>query len=324
METVMNSQSWLLLINSVTGEAGSLRVRLWRQLKGMGAAALRDGAYLLPAQPELMPGFEALRDELRAAGGTAYVVQVPPQATSLQAEWRALFDRSEQYREWADALGELLDSLPTTNESDARRVLRQRHKDLDSIAAIDFFASDALEQARHQYDDAERRLTRYYSPDEPLSTAGDIQRLQRADYQGRQWATRARPWVDRIASAWLIQRFIDKDARFLWLAKIADCPATALGFDFDGATFTHIGERVTFEVLVESFGLSDDIGLMRLGNLVHALDIDGEATPEGAGFEAILAGARTRLADDDALLAEVSNTLDSLYTFFKSDTTKNN
>jgi hypothetical protein len=318
----MNTQSWLLMINSVTGEAGSLRVRLWRQLKSMGAAALRDGAYLLPAQADLISGFEALRDELRAAGGTAYVVQVPTQQPALQTEWQALFDRREQYLEWSNTLSELIDSLPATSESDARRTLRQRRKDLDTIAAIDFFAGDALEQARHQYDDTERRLTRYYSPDEPVSTAGAIQRLQRADYQGRQWATRARPWVDRIASAWLIQRFIDADATFLWLSKITDCPATALGFDFDGATFTHIGERVTFEVLVERFGLSGDIGLMRLGALVHALDIDGEATLEGAGFEAILAGARTRLTDDDALFAEVSTTLDSLYAFFKSDLKK--
>ncbi|MDB6061354.1 MAG: chrB [Verrucomicrobiaceae bacterium] len=318
----MDIQSWLLLINSVTGDAGSLRVRLWRQLKGMGAAALRDGAYLLPARSELIPGFDALRDELRAAGGTAYVVQVPPQEASLQTEWQVLFERSEQYQEWVSTLAELLGSLSTITESEARRALRQRRKDLDGIAAIDFFAGEALEQARHQYDEAERRLTRYYSPDEPLPATGDIQLLQRGDYQGRQWATRARPWVDRIASAWLIQRFIDQDARFMWLAKIADCPPTALGFDFDGATFTHIGERVTFEVLVASFGLSDDAGLLRLGALVHALDVDGEATPEGAGFEAILAGARTRLNDDDALLTEVSGTLDSLYAFFKSDTTK--
>lgn len=318
----MNIQSWLLLINSVTGDAGSLRVRLWRQLKGMGAAALRDGAYLLPARPELAPGFKALRDELLAAGGTAYVVEVPPQEPSLQNEWRELFDRRDQYQEWASTLGELLDGLPAITESDARRSLRQRRKDLDGIAATDFFASEPLEQARHQYDEAERRLTRHYSPDEPLPAKGDIQLLQRVDYQGRQWATRARPWVDRIASAWLIQRFIDRDARFIWLAKIADCPAAALGFDFDGATFTHVGECVTFEVLVASFGLSNDIGLTRLGALVHALDVDGETTPEGAGFAAILAGARTRLTDDDALLAEVSTTLDSLHTFFTSDDKK--
>jgi hypothetical protein len=320
--SVLNTQSWRLLISSVAGDAGSLRVRLWRQLKGMGAAALRDGAYLVPASPGFVPSFEALRDEIQAAGGTAYVLEVPPQNSALHAEWKTLFDRGEHYEEWAKALADLLDSLPTTTETDARRGLRQRRKDLDSITTIDFFSGDALERAREQYRDAERRLTRFYSPDEPLPAPGNIHSLRRADYQGRQWATRARPWVDRVASAWLIQRFIDQDANFIWLTHIADCPPTALGFDFDGATFTHIGGYVTFEVLVASFGLSDDPGLIRLGALVHALDVDGEPTPEGAGFEAILAGARSRLTDDDALLAEVGSALDSLYAYFKPDTKK--
>jgi hypothetical protein len=317
----MPSTSWLLLINTLTGESSSFRVRLWRQLKALGATALRDGAYLLPARPELDTALNNLRDELLAAGGTAYVVQVTAQEGALQHEWQGLFDRAEDYRQWTTALNEFVDGLPE-RESDARRTLRQRRKDLDAIAAVDFFAGELLEQAQRQYHDAERRLTRHYSPDEPLATAGDIPHRRRADYQGRTWATRARPWVDRIASAWLIQRFIDADARFLWLTNIAACPADVLGFDFDGATFTHVGERVSFEVLMASFDLNNDPALARLAALVHALDVDGEATAEGAGFEAILAGARARLTSDDALLTEVSATLDSLYTYFKSDKTK--
>jgi hypothetical protein len=317
----MNSTSWLLLINSLTGEAGSLRVRLWRQLKALGAVALRDGAYLLPGRPELIAALNNLRAELQAAGGTAYVAQMAAQEPTLQSEWQGLFDRTEDYRQWAATLNEWVEGLPE-RESDARRTLRQRRKDLDAIAAIDFFAGEMLEQARRQYHDAERRLTRYYSPDEPLAMVGEIPRRRRADYQGRTWATRARPWVDRIASAWLIRRFIDPDARFLWLKNIAACPADALGFDFDGAAFTHVGERVSFEVLLASFDLSDDPGLNRLAAMVHALDVDGESTPEGAGFEAILAGARARLTDDDALLVEVSAALDSLYAYFRSDKNK--
>lgn len=308
---------WQLLIVSVTGENGALRVRLWRQLKAAGAAALRDGVYLLPKRGELVAVFESWREEILAAGGAGYSIDVPAQEPSTQSEWQRLFDRSDDYRQWSESLLVFISALPSA-EAEARRTLRQRRKELDLIIAIDFFDGEAREQAQREYVAAEQCITGHYSPDEPLPTHRDIQRLQRGDYQGRQWATRARPWVDRIASAWLIQRFIDQDAHFIWLAKIADCPPSALGFDFDGATFTHIGERVTFEVLVASFGLSNDVGLMRLGALVHALDIGGEATAEGAGFEAILAGARTRLSDDDALLAEVSTTLDSLYTFFQS------
>ena len=128
-------------------------------------------------------------------------------------------------------------------------------------------------------------------------------------YQGRLWATRRHLWVDRVASAWLIQRFIDPSARFVWLQSPSDCPAEALGFDFDGATFSHVGDRVTFEVLLASFGLDGDRGLLRLAAMVHALDVGGAATPEAGGFEAVLAGARKRWPDDDALLADVGGVL---------------
>jgi hypothetical protein len=120
-----------------------------------------------------------------------------------------------------------------------------------------------------------------------------------------------------VASAWLIRRFIDPAARFKWLAKPSDCPKSALGFDFDGAAFTHVGDRVTFETLMASFGLEDDAALARLAALVHQLDVGGEPVPEAVGFEAVLAGARERLDDDDALLAEISTVLDSLYAHFE-------
>ena len=136
---------------------------------------------------------------------------------------------------------------------------------------------------------------------------------------GRTWATRRRLWVDRVASAWLIRRFIDRDARFQWLAKPSDCPKRALGFDFDGATFTHVGDRVTFETLMASFGLEDDAALARLAAMVHLLDVGGEPVPEAKGFEAVMAGARERLPDDDALLAEISGVLDSLYLHFERE-----
>jgi hypothetical protein len=149
-----------------------------------------------------------------------------------------------------------------------------------------------------------------------------VPRLDAADYQGRLWATRKCLWVDRVASAWLIRRFIDPKARFQWLAKPADCPKKALGFDFDGAAFTHVGDRVTFETLLASFGLEEDAALMRLGAMVHSLDVGGEPVAEAKGFEAMLAGARERLTDDDALLAEISSVLDSFYAHFEREASR--
>jgi hypothetical protein len=116
-----------------------------------------------------------------------------------------------------------------------------------------------------------------------------------------------------VASAWLIKRFVDPDAKFVWLAKPADCPADAHGFDFDGATFTHANDLVTFEVLLAAFDLNDEPGLDGLARLVHYLDVGGdEPVPEAAGFEAVLAGLRDSHATDDALLAAVTPVLDAL------------
>jgi hypothetical protein len=120
-------------------------------------------------------------------------------------------------------------------------------------------------------------------------------------------------WIDRVASAWLIRRFIDPKAKFLWLKRVKDCPKRALGFDFDGAEFTHVDSKVTFEVLVCSFGLEEDAGLIRLGALVHHLDVGGIPIAEGPGFATIMAGARKLRSDDDSLLKAMTPVLDSLY-----------
>jgi hypothetical protein len=139
---------------------------------------------------------------------------------------------------------------------------------------------------------------------------------ERSQYRGRTWATRERLWVDRVASAWLIRRFIDSEARFVWPRRLAECPSTAVRFDFDGAEFTHVDERVTYEVLVESFALSNDPALMRIGAIVRALDLGGDCVAESAGFEAVLTGARERVSHDDELLEHVSVLLDDLYVAF--------
>ncbi len=131
--------------------------------------------------------------------------------------------------------------------------------------------------------------------------------------------TRRSLWVDRIASAWLIRRFIDPEARFLWLETPLDCPPDALGFDFERVAFNHIGKRVTFEVLLASFGLEQNRGLARLGAMVHALDVGGAFVAEAAGFEAVLAGVRQHASSNDQLLFEMSAVLDALNTHFASE-----
>jgi hypothetical protein len=195
--------------------------------------------------------------------------------------------------------------------------LKRLRKELEAIQRTDFFPGDAAIAAQSAWADFEDAANAILSPDEPHAEARPIPRLAPAEYQGRTWATRRHLWVDRIASAWLIQRFIDPNAHFLWLDSPDQCPKDALGFDFDHASFTHVGNKVTFEVLLASFGLEAAPGMAGLAALAHALDVGGETNPDAAGFEAILSGARSRLPDDDALLRDIGAILDSLHIHYK-------
>jgi len=151
----------------------------------------------------------------------------------------------------------------------------------------------------------------------------ELARLDRHQYHRRVWATRKAPWVDRLASAWLIKRHIDPAASFMWLESPADLPPEAVGFDFDGAPFTHVDSRVTFEVLLKSFDLEGDAALRRLGDLVHYLDVGGIPVADAAGVATILTGAKQQSRDDDQLLRHALALFDWLhaaYTDAESDT----
>jgi len=201
------------------------------------------------------------------------------------------------------------------------RKLQPLVRRFEQVNRIDFFPGEAQRQTLSLLDDLRDAITRRMSPDEPTARQTDIPRLNRADYQGRTWATRARPWVDRLASAWLIRRFIDPSARIVWLASPSDCRNGWLGFDFDGAAFSHVGTKVTFETLLASFGLDSAPALVRLGKLVHCLDLGGLPVAEALGIESLLAGLRASEPDDDALLARACEIFDWLLKSYEDKTT---
>jgi hypothetical protein len=311
--------SWLLFIMSQPGKSTTPRIRLWRLLKSLGAAVLRDGAYLLPHRDTLRQALEEQVQGVQSTGGAAYLLAVTP-ITETKAHFRALFDRSEDYARLLAALAHCRASVAQATEAQARRQLQQLRREYAAIEAIDYFPGPAQAQTIQALAEAEAAITRQFSPDEPQPLHTGIRRLERAAYRGKRWATRQRLWVDRVASAWLIRHFIDPEARFLWLKTPQECPADTLGFDFDGAMFSHTARQVTFEVLLASFDLATDAALARLGVLVHALDMGGVPVPEAAGFEAILTGARASCADDDQLLTQMTPVLNALYTAFQQET----
>lgn len=313
------STSWLLLIVTLPTQAATVRMRVWRALKASGCAALRDGAYLLPDGPDREALLRALGGECEREGGSSWLMRVTPASDDEALACLQLFDRREEYAEQRRAWKEAAKDLRRREPQELARMQRRLRREFEALKAVDFYPSDTRAEAESAWADFSKRIEAVLSPDEPHEAKGRIARLDIEKYQGRIWATRRGLWVDRVASAWLIRRFIDRQARFEWLAKVSDCPRKALGFDFDGATFTHAGERVTFQTLLANFGLEGDAALLRLGAMVHALDIGGEAGPEACGFEAVLAGARERLPDDDALLAEMSAVLDSLYVHFSRE-----
>ncbi len=310
---------WLLLVISLPSGSATPRMRVWRALKALGTAVLRDGVYLLPDSESTRHALEAQAREVIGAGGTAQVLRVDGMDPEQARQFRALFDRDSEYSNVTEAARRLRSVRDKRKLSASVRAMKRLRREYQAIRATDYFAGSAADQAEQMLTDAEASLNAQLFPDEPRMQTGRIGRLAIKDYRHRTWATRARPWIDRLASAWLIKRFIDPRAKILWLKDIKRCPGSALGFDFDGATFSHVGARVTFETLLASFGLEDDPALQRLGRLVHCLDVGGAPVPEAQGLAAILAGARTRLSSDNRLLAEASRLFDHLYRSYQEE-----
>lgn len=309
--------NWLLLIVTLPTDAAALRMRLWRGLKSLGAAVLRDGVYALPCEQRCRDAFLALQSEVNAAPyGSAFLVDGQASEPDLIIH---LFDRTSQYQELLDAITQTTSTLTALSLPDADKQIRKLRKTLHALQRIDYFPQPSIPQ---QVDAAlqalEQTLQQLQSPDEPRPLTGSLEPLSTTDFQARRWATRKRPWVDRLASAWLIRRFIDPGATFIWLSSPEACPADAIGFDFDGATFSHVGPRVTFETLMTRFQLEHN-ALPRMASLVHFLDVGGLEPAEAEGVRQILAGLRETLLDDDQLLSAAIAIFDSLLSTYQKE-----
>ncbi len=216
-----------ILIVTLPTQPSAVRLRIWRALKALGCAALRDGAYVLPLEHACE--LEALAAQVQEHGGTASVLQLSPRDATQQAQLLAQFDRADAYQDWHASARQALEQMADLTETEARRKLRSLADALHALQRIDYYPGPAAQQAQDGLAQLRQTLEQRFSRGEPQAVAGAIERLDRAQFRRKRWVTRERPWVDRLASAWLIRRFIDPQAGLLWLPDPARAPRGAVG-----------------------------------------------------------------------------------------------
>ncbi|MGF2878624.1 chromate resistance protein ChrB domain-containing protein [Acinetobacter johnsonii] len=300
-----------LLVSSLPSQSTAARMRIWRSLKSNGAATLRDGVYLLPAiQSEK---FDTVIDDHFNENGHAYIFHTEAPAHLDLAQ---LFDRTGEYEELRTEISQIQSTLEESKKKEYLKQIRKLRKSVNSLVEIDFFPNIQQSKTLNELTRLEHAIARLGEDDEPNNFEQQIKVLFKQDFQNKIWATRKRPWVDRLASAWIIQKFVDPQAEFIWLEHPDDCPKDALGFDFDHAKFTHINNLVTYEVLMYSFKLQNP-ALNKIAEIVHFLDVGGNEPAEALGIEKILQGLRSTITNDDQLLQLSNHIFDGLYADFQ-------
>lgn len=314
----MPTETFAALVLSLPSRDKTVRMRIWRALRALGCGVLRDGVYLLPGEAPQAASFAALEAEVKAAAGFAMTVELRPKSTAQMDSVCKLFDRTSEYASLIARIGAAHKSIARLGQPRTDTLVRRLRGALEEIVEGDFYPGEAGTQAREALSALESAVQGHFSPGEPQRGKARIRRVDELKYQGRLWATRKNPWIDRLASAWLIKRFIDPKARFRWIGKAKDRPKGAVGFDFDGAEFTHVGNRVTFEVLLASFGLDGDPALSKLAAAIHFLDVGGIPVADASGLELVLKGARDTARGDDALVLAAATVFDHVYMAYQS------
>lgn len=303
--------SWLLFFYSAPSKPVSKRMKIWRRLQQLGTLHLKGSVYLLPYSDERKKLFSELASEVAALGGEADFVVAECIETMQNEEIIALFntDRACAYGQAEKRLhaleqkvGSLRKGGKAATPEELLTEFRKIEKVISDIAAVDFFGSEQGRDYAARIHNVASQLDAASHGKTPANIP-EVETKESADYQNRLWATRTNPFVDRMASAWLIRRFIDGKARFVFVEDTGKRPSGAVLFDMAGAEFTHHGALCTFEVLMKSFGLKQK-PLKKMAELVHELDVkDGRyAVPEASGIEELLTGIRkTARNDADAL-----------------------
>lgn len=313
---------WLLLIHQIPPKPAYFRAKVGRRLARIGAVAIKNSVYALPRTEQTQEDLQWVAREIAQEGGEATLCKASLVEGLRDEQVEALFHtaREADYGQVADEARRIVGATPTKlARDDARRAelesdLLRLQKRIAEVVAIDFFGAPGRETAESAVVALEKRLR----SGERKKPAGAPAKPDRGAYQGRTWVTRKNIHVDRIASAWLIRRFIDARASFAFVAQGHVPQDGEVSFDMFEATFTHVGDRCTFEVLVDQFELREP-GLSTLAEIVHDIDVkDGKfGRPEAAGIASLVAGIALAHREDEARLVLGSSVFDALLELYR-------
>lgn len=314
MSALGDDRRWLLLIHQIPPKPAYFRVKVWRRLQTMGAVAIKNSVYVAPKTDQTQEDLEWLLREIVDGGGDASICEARFIEGLQDDQVEALFNaaREADYRQIADEARAIAERRPSAEtglavDADLERLRRR----LKAIGDIDFFGAPGREIAEGLFRDLERHVR---------APTGAVPRAAAPEqYRGRTWVTRKGVHVDRIATAWLVRRFVDPDAEFKFVPARGYRPERGeIRFDMFDAEFTHDGDRCTFEVLVERLAL-DDPALRPLAEIVHDIDLKDAkfGREELAGIDALITGVATAHRDDEQRLARGGAVFDALYEYFR-------
>jgi hypothetical protein len=304
------SDKWLLLIHQIPPKPDYFRVKIRRRLQRIGAVALKNSVYVLPSRPETMEDFRWLRREITADGGEATVCAAEFVEGITREELEGMFavERDSEYAEIVVGVQRLTDRSGETDRAGVETELGRLRRRMEEIEAIDYFEAPGRRAAQRAVAIAEARLSADPGPSARRRKGGEAMK-------GHTWVTRRDVFVDRIASAWLIKRFIDPKARFKFTgSKTYRARRGEVRFDMFEAEYTHEGDRCTFETLLERAQLRDR-ALRAVGEIVHDIDCkDAKFSREEApGVAALLRGLVRAYPDDASRLERGATVFDDLY-----------
>jgi hypothetical protein len=307
---------WLILVHQLPPLPSNLRVRTWRRLQELGAVAIKQSVYVLPDTAGSREDFEWLKVEIEGAGGEATVYSADHVNVAAEA---ALIDqfrhvRQKAYTELASELQRIQRAgASRRGPSGRRRDLTRYRERFAAIERVDFFGSAGRDRVVTLLADLEA-TARFAARGDGSQPPGG--RTDTGQYEGRLWVTRPRPGVDRMASAWLIRRFIDSKARFGFITDVKTAD-DALPFDMFGAGFGHERDRCTFETLSAHFGIRD-AAVARIAEIVHDLDLKDAkfGAPEAATLGIAIDGLQLSSMDDSVLLDQGMILFEALYRSF--------